>query len=180
MIRVTRETEPTILIRKGPTWTAALLNATTREQERKAETKYRNKSIKNALIEMFQGKCAYCESKIVHIDYGHIEHFKPKSLAKFRHLTFTWTNLFLACARCNGPEYKGVRFPEAAEGGPPINPCDDIPEDHLEFVFDSKTRIATVTAKTERGRICEFTDRNLLRSWRCYTNLPRPMMMQEH
>jgi uncharacterized protein (TIGR02646 family) len=102
---------------------------------------------------MFHGKCAYCESKIVHIDYGHIEHFRPKSVYTFRRLVFDWNNLFLACAKCNGPENKADRFPGKNEGGPPINPCDDSPDEHLEFLFDPKSRLATVSYKTERGKV---------------------------
>jgi uncharacterized protein (TIGR02646 family) len=134
-------------------WTAALLNSTTKEQGRKAEAKYRNQAIKEALVNIFHGKCAYCESRIVHIDYGHIEHFRPKSVTKFRRLTFVWNNLFLACAKCNGSEYKGDRFPEQDEGGPPINPCDDLPEEHLVFFFDTISKVASVFHKTEQGRI---------------------------
>jgi 5-methylcytosine-specific restriction endonuclease McrA len=50
-----------------------------KSKKEKAEVKYRHKEVKNQLINMFDGKCAYCESHITHIDYGHIEHFKPKS-----------------------------------------------------------------------------------------------------
>ncbi|MGA3083055.1 MAG: retron system putative HNH endonuclease [Terracidiphilus sp.] len=153
MIKVQRRAEPLVIVSKKATWTNALLNATTKDQRKRAESKYGHPSIKNALVEMFHGKCAYCESKIVHVDYGHIEHFRPKSVEKFRPLTFEWSNLFLACAKCNGPEYKSGRFPEHNEGGPPINPCDDSPDEHLVFFFDLKTKVATVSYKTERGRV---------------------------
>jgi len=153
MIRVWRGSEPTILARKKAAWTEALLKANTRDQEGRAESKYKHRAIKEALVNMFHGKCAYCESKIVHIDYGHIEHFRPKSLAQFRRLTFDWNNLFLACAKCNGPEHKASRFPEQNAGGPPINPCEESPEEHLTFLFDLKSRVATVSYRTERGRI---------------------------
>jgi uncharacterized protein (TIGR02646 family) len=153
MIKVRRGPEPTILTRKKSAWTMALQNATTKKQESRAESKYQHQAIKEALIKMFHGKCAYCESKIIHIDYGHIEHFRPKSLAQFRCLTFDWNNLFLACAKCNGPDWKADNFPEQNAGGPPINPCDDSPEEHLAFFFDLKGRVATVSYKTERGRI---------------------------
>lgn len=153
MIKVRRSTEPPFLAHKKASWTSALLSATTPDQRKKAEVKYGHKSIKRALVEMFHGKCAYCESKIVHVDYGHIEHFRPKSIDRFRSLAFEWENLFLACAKCNGPEYKADRFPEENEGGPPINPCDDSPNEHLVFSFDPIGRVATVSYKTERGRI---------------------------
>ena len=42
---------------------------------------------------------AYCESKVLHIAYGDVEHVVPKSVR--RDLTFGWTNLTLACDICN-------------------------------------------------------------------------------
>jgi uncharacterized protein (TIGR02646 family) len=153
MIKLQRCAEPLVIARKKTNWTSSLLNARTEDQKRKAEARYGHKTIRKALVEMFHGKCAYCESRIVHVDYGHIEHFRPKSRTQFKRLTFDWSNLFLACAICNGPEYKADRFPEQNEGGPPINPCDDYPEEHLGFYFDPKSKIATVFHKTERGRI---------------------------
>ncbi len=153
MICIRRCAEPAILVRKKEKWINALLNAPTEKQRNKAESKYRHRSIKDALVRLFHGKCAYCESRINHIDYGHIEHFRPKSHAQFRCMTFDWNNLFLACAICNGPEYKSNHFPEEDEGGPPVNPCDDLLEQHLLFIFDPESKIATVVHRTERGRV---------------------------
>ena len=153
MIKVQRGVEPIILSRKKNAWTLALLNATTKEARKKAECKYGHPNIKKALVALFHGKCAYCESNIVHVDYGHIDHFRPKSILQFKQLTFEWKNLFLACGKCNGAEYKSDRFPDQTEGGPPINPCDDTPEVPLEFLFDITSRLATVSFKTERGRV---------------------------
>jgi uncharacterized protein (TIGR02646 family) len=105
---------------------------------------------------MFHGKCAYCESKITHIDFGHIEHFRPKRGVNGRpDLAFEWTNLLLACGVCNGAEHKSDHFPEADEGGPIVNPCDDDPEIHLDFCFDPVTRLASVYGKTRRGETTE-------------------------
>jgi uncharacterized protein (TIGR02646 family) len=102
---------------------------------------------------MFHGKCAYCESSILHIDYGDIEHFRPKGLATYRRLIFDWDNLLLSCGPCNGSEFKGSKFPDRAEGGPIINPCQEDPSDHLEFFYDAVARVATVTYKTKRGEV---------------------------
>jgi uncharacterized protein (TIGR02646 family) len=110
--------------------------------------------VKRLLVELFHKKCAYCESKITHVDYGDIEHFRPKSgpLA-FIELTFEWSNLLFACGICNGAEYKGDRFPDKREGGQIVNPCDDEPDVHLDFVFDTQARMASVVGKTDRGRV---------------------------
>lgn len=153
MIKVARSPKPAILARNQLKWTTALLAASTDTEKRSAEGKYRHRSIKDVLVTMFHGKCAYCESKISHVAYGHIEHFKPKS--KFPDLTFEWTNLLLSCPICNSSEYKGDSFPEAPEGGPLINPCDETPTEHFEFVFDRIAKLASVVGKTTRGQTTE-------------------------
>jgi uncharacterized protein (TIGR02646 family) len=143
------------------------LNAVTGQEEAKAYLKYRHKSIRKALVAIFNGKCAYCESKILHVDFGHIEHFKPKS--KYKNLTFTWENLLLACGVCNGAGNKGSKFPQEDEGGPPVNPCEDTPGEHLRFIYDKKSGIATVGFLTRRGEISielYGLNRNELRSYR--------------
>ena len=82
---------------------------------------YGAKSVKNALIGAQQGKCAFCESKILHIDYGDVEHYRPKggfrqhgddALEKpgYFWLAYIWENLFLACALCN-QRFKQNLFP---------------------------------------------------------------------
>ncbi len=153
MIRVVREPKPEVLVSKCAGWTEKLLRATTKKEVASAESKYRHPKIKEALIRMFHGKCAYCESKITHIDFGHIEHYRPKS--RFKNQTFEWDNLLLACGVCNSTKYKGDKFPEASEGGPPINPCDDDPREHFDFVFIKETKLAFVIAKTKRGTSTE-------------------------
>ena len=60
---------------------------------------YKHPDNKIALKNSTFGKCMYCESKITHIDYGDIEHIKPKS--KYPTLKFTWSNLGFACTVCN-------------------------------------------------------------------------------
>lgn len=155
MIRVERTAKPAVLVKKQAEWTQTLLMAETEAAKRQAGSKYRHRDIKAALVAMFHGKCAYCESRITHIDYGHIEHFRPKSKPQFRQLTFEWDNLLLSCAVCNGAEHKGDRFPEAAEGGPMINPCKEEPREHFDFVFDARARLASVVGKTTRGKTTE-------------------------
>ncbi|HEV2478693.1 MAG TPA: hypothetical protein VGS79_03480 [Puia sp.] len=98
---------------------------------------------------MFDGKCAYCESHISHISYPHIEHYRPKS--RFPNLCFSWTNLLLGCAICNGKEFKGDRFPGPAENGPILNPVNENPEDFLEFEYDPATGTAMILGKDPRG-----------------------------
>ncbi len=88
----------------------------TKEQVKNAQNKYRHVEVKDALVEMFCGKCAYCESKITAATYGAIEHFFPKS--SHIDLTFEWQNLLLSCDRCNDPSHKGTKFPLDDQGNP--------------------------------------------------------------
>ena len=67
----------------------------------------------------------YCESQFTHIDYGDIEHFRPK--ARYPALEFDWNNLGVACTRCNR-EYKRDKFHETT---PYIDPYAEDPEDHI-------------------------------------------------
>jgi uncharacterized protein (TIGR02646 family) len=152
VIKVVRLPKPKILVDKANEWLASWLSADTKVKRDRAERKYQHREIKKTLVQMFSGKCAYCESKITHIDYGHIEHFRPKRGANARpDLVFEWTNLLLACGICNGTENKSDRFPEDAEGGPLVNPCDDDPADHFSFHFDPVAKLASVYGKTGRG-----------------------------
>jgi len=130
MIKVKREDSPAILVQKAKEWTETLLAAQTKKDRQTAESKYQHKQIKDCLVKMFHGKCAYCESQIRHIDYGHIEHYRPKSI--FPELTYSWSNLLLACGVCNGKAHKGDKFPQNHEGGPLINPGFDDPDAHFQ------------------------------------------------
>ena len=145
-----------ILARRGAEWLRALQQANSAKDRKRAMNKYRHRNIKVALVKLFHGKCAYCESHIVHIDYGHIEHYRPKSGLHGRpDLCFEWKNLLLACGICNGAEFKSDHFPGPAEGGPIINPCEDDPAVHFEFRFDEKLGLASVYGITRRGQTTE-------------------------
>ena len=177
MIKVVRQTEPPILLKKEAVWMDALRRASTAPEKERASKKYRHRQVQEALTTMFQGKCGYCESHIEHVSDPHIEHYRPKS--KFPELTFAWENLLLACGKCNSTQYKGDKFPEADEGGPIINPCVDNPEDHFEFVYDATAKVATIATKTTRGRKTETLlglNRNALRQHRS-THVTRLMAL---
>jgi uncharacterized protein (TIGR02646 family) len=118
--------------------------------------KYNKPYVKKALREIFHDKCAYCEAKITHVTYPHIEHYRPKK--KYPRYTFTWDNLLLACAKCNGKEYKGDEFPlkDGDENKPLLlNPCEDEPAQHL--VFEQ----ARLVPLSERGqKTCDLLGLN--------------------
>lgn len=83
---------------------------------------YGSKSVKNALIKAQHGKCFLCESKITHIAYGDVEHFRPKGGSRqsvdekdlkvpgYYWLAYVWQNLFFACQLCN-QRFKKNLFP---------------------------------------------------------------------
>ncbi|MCK4660466.1 MAG: TIGR02646 family protein [Phycisphaerae bacterium] len=167
MIEVKRPPEPGALKRNGAKWKQKLLKAQTKREKKLAKEKYRHSDVKATLVTMFGGKCAYCESRITHLDYGHIEHYRPKS--RFPKLTFEWSNLLLACGVCNGAEHKGGQFPDRAGGGPLVNPCDDNPSDHFRFQYDPDTKLASVYGTTTRGETTEKLlglNRHWLRKYR--------------
>jgi len=82
---------------------------------------YGHKKVKKELIEAQHDKCCFCESKISHISYGDVEHFRPKGgvrqtpngpLGKpgYYWLAYEWSNLFLSCQLCN-QRFKRNLFP---------------------------------------------------------------------
>jgi uncharacterized protein (TIGR02646 family) len=161
LIRVKRNPQPTVLTKNAARWLAnfksLLTNSTaTLQQIRNTQNKYRHRQIKDALVAMFHGKCAYCESKITVVTYGAIEHFFPKS--QYPDLTFEWTNLLLSCDRCNDAGHKGTQFPLDDNGNPLlIDPTDGVtdPNKHLEFSWDAETGLASVYGRDRRGKTVE-------------------------
>jgi Fe-S cluster biosynthesis and repair protein YggX len=87
---------------------------------------YKHPINKSALAEATHHKCMYCESKIGHVNFGHVEHIKPKAANFFPELEFEWGNLGYVCDRCNvakGSKYfPGVEF---------IDPFSEDPSDEL-------------------------------------------------
>lgn len=177
MIRVNRTPKPQILQQLGANWLTNLRNALAEvdrlandpqatEQAKKqakvrmenAQKKYNHREIKTALVEMFFGKCAYCESPITTVTYGHIEHFYPKGNPNYVDKTFEWENLLLSCDICNDTQHKGTNFPIDVNGSPLlINPSDGItdPFVHLIFDWDAKTGLANIYGRDAQGKEVE-------------------------
>lgn len=166
MIHVTRTTIPGALEKNRWKWLKAYLKArqalavlpttATTAQKKAAQKqvddaakKYNHVQVRTALERMFAKKCVYCESHISHISYPQIEHYEPK--AHFPHKCFRWTNLLLACGVCNGKQHKGDKFPDAAAGGPYINPTTENPEDYFSFEYNTITGTADVIGRNPRG-----------------------------
>jgi uncharacterized protein (TIGR02646 family) len=176
MIAIQRsEKEPAVLSTTGKTELYALCtrydsgNTVFKTTDFKAEI-YGHESVKTALKTMQHDKCCFCESKISHISYGDVEHFRPKaaykqskkdtlSSAGYYWLAYDWNNLLLSCTLCN-QRYKANLFPlldatkraknhhENITDETPlfINPALQNPENHIDF------HEAIIVAKDEYGQ----------------------------
>jgi uncharacterized protein (TIGR02646 family) len=83
---------------------------------------YKDERVKRQLRADQYDKCCYCESKgFTATSYEAVEHFRPKGgyqqvssdpVVKpgYYWLAYEWSNLYLACTRCN-TDYKGNLFP---------------------------------------------------------------------
>ena len=152
MIKVNRLTKPDILKKHEKKWVdkiEAAFKFGTKKELDLAVNKYQHKEIKAQLLKMFLGKCAYCESKYTHVDFGDIEHFRPKE--KYPLLAVKWSNLLLACPLCNITKLDEFPKPKL------INPCIDNPKEHFLFNYDEKIGITNVFGITSRGVITEET-----------------------
>jgi uncharacterized protein (TIGR02646 family) len=118
-----------------------------------------------ALNDFFQGKCAYCELRVDVTTRFEIDEFRPRfgasnldgaaSAEHYCWLSLEWENHFAACPACNRAKRSlfPVDGPRADYGEDPaqerallINPCEEDPGDHLEFIEDG-----TVQARSDRG-----------------------------
>ena len=84
---------------------------------------YAHEDVKAALKAMQHDKCAFCESKVSHIAYGDVEHYRPKGgFCQHEHdalgrpgyywLAYEWDNLLFSCQLCN-QRFKKNLFPLA-------------------------------------------------------------------
>ncbi|NVM66611.1 uncharacterized protein (TIGR02646 family) [Mucilaginibacter sp. SG538B] len=71
---------------------------------------YKAADVKKQIKKLFNGKCAYCEARLVTVTTGDIEHFRPKGgygpdgqVVKpgYYWLAAKWENLLLSCSNCN-------------------------------------------------------------------------------
>lgn len=72
MIKLQKGPEPNVLQADAERWTAELLAAG--DKAKAKNSRYGHPDVKAALIAETNGKCAYCESKLLHIAYGDVEH----------------------------------------------------------------------------------------------------------
>jgi 5-methylcytosine-specific restriction endonuclease McrA len=121
--------------------------------------------VARALVTLFHGKCAYCETPIFSPGPANICHYRPAEGAigsdgrfasdHYWWTAYEWDNLHLACTECM--RLKGHRFPvEGPRRGPGnvgkekallLDPCREEPLQHLLF-----NRRGKVVSETRRGR----------------------------
>lgn len=132
---------------------------------------YGHQDVRNALKELQDGICCYCESYYADTSYGEVEHFRPKKAYRQDHndhihrpgyywLAYKWENLMYACEICNR-HYKKIFFPlrDSSKRFNPvtrdisqeepllINPYEEEhPENHL--TFDG----VNIRAKSDNGQ----------------------------
>ncbi|MBS1570968.1 MAG: hypothetical protein JST62_01030 [Bacteroidetes bacterium] len=110
-----------------------LKNIVTTRKGKKA-TYYHKKTVVDALNILYKNKCGYCESRINVVASENVEHYRPKAgvdqidlIAGTTHVGYywlanEWSNLLIACPKCNQQGNKGNRFPLSAPNSRVVNP----------------------------------------------------------
>ena len=148
MIKLNKGPSPLVLSQNAAAWEGELMSYANQGMRvpDAVQNRYRQDGVKDALNVECNGKCMYCESKVGHVAYDHIEHVRPKAIGRYPQLTFEWSNLGLSCPRCN--QNKGSEYDA---GCPPLNPYVDDPVDHLLFLGP----LVVAKAGSDRGVITE-------------------------
>ncbi|MGO4117696.1 AAA family ATPase [Rhizobium ruizarguesonis] len=87
---------------------------------------FRHPTVKQALQDLFHGKCAYCETPLAATSPGDISLYRPKRgiiAGNGSHLPLhywwianEWSNLYLSCAECNRVSYRGEGVTKTRSG----------------------------------------------------------------
>lgn len=166
MIKLDKGPKPASLEANDTAWRDELLGYLERGEQvpENLKRRYNNSDVKNALRTECNEKCMYCESKVNHVAYEHIEHYKPKDPNKYPELTFEWSNLGLACPVCN--QNKSNVFDEDV---PFVNPYTEQPEDFFQvigpFIWgragNAKGRLTELQIKLNRAALVEHRKQNM-------------------
>jgi uncharacterized protein (TIGR02646 family) len=190
MIRLVKPSPPAILCTRGLEATKALCRARNRGRRIFDFDRgiYAHDAVKAALLSAQHGKCCFCEAYVAHIQFGDVEHFRPKRGCRqssraplmrpgYYWLAYDWSNLFLCCEICNR-RHKGTLFPlrnptrraRAHAHSVPrekpvfIDPAADDPEKFIGF----HDEVAFPIANNRRGReTIEALQLNRLELQRC-------------
>ncbi|MFS0783238.1 HNH endonuclease [Bacillus sp. 1P06AnD] len=139
MIPLTRPPKPSQLTDE------TIIELTERFKADKKKSVWKVPYITEALYEMSNNKCAYCECYIgVEGKYMQVEHYHPKSL--YEDEVVNWDNLLPSCNRCNI-----AKSNHDTKLYPLVNPSIDTPNLHLEFCTE-KFRIIGID---DKGKLTE-------------------------
>jgi len=95
---------------------------------------YRHEQVTTELKAVYNKKCAYCESFSEHVAALQVEHYRPKAKVDDKQtpspngyywLGCEWSNLLLACSKCNGRSAKANNFPIQGPRVYDANPIDE-------------------------------------------------------
>lgn len=171
MIRIIKGPKPKILEKNAEVWTHEYLTALACGRITKTiANRYNKPTIKNALLKETYDKCAYCESKLLHVSFGDIEHILPKNQGACPELYVEWSNLTLACEQCNRSGKHDYYDPS----NPLVNPYIDNPSDHLIDIdsliwpSDDKGKLTIEVLNLNRIALVERRDERLKSIARLY------------
>ena len=120
MIKLERTYTPIIL-------TPDFVKLKTDEFKKSGKNVWNIPELKEALIDIGHGKCAYCQCDIKEESkYMEVEHFQDKDT--YPDLVLNWNNLLPSCKRCNGSKSN-----HDVIKAPVINPFLDTPQNHLDL-----------------------------------------------
>ncbi len=138
-----------------------------------------DKRVKSSLHKFHKGKCCYCERKRDNGAEIDVEHYRPKGEIKevskigYWWLAYEWTNLFMACKKCNGAKLS--KFPLLANGVRALKPSSPLNKENPLFPnpeneevenlfwwrFDPELKMAILLPQDERAfRIIKELDLN--------------------
>lgn len=109
---------------------------------------YAHTTVKTALVDAQHRKCCFCESKVDHVSFGHVEHFRPKAGTRQKSssrlqtpgyfwLAYDWRNLLFSCELCNS-RFKRNLFPLANPSARATRPEDDLASEQPLFIDPSR------------------------------------------
>jgi uncharacterized protein (TIGR02646 family) len=166
MKNVKRLSMPESLKKNAANWTRNLLSKIEECNRNKTEVPdafynyYNQKDVKERLKIMYNGLCCYCESRTGVVEFGHIEHRKPKK--KFPKDTYNWHNLHLGCTRCNTK--KGEKY---SAKYPILDAVKDTIPKYLTYAVNS--RGVWPKALKKRGettiQLADLNDEKLRKGW---------------
>lgn len=153
-------TAPARLRNQGAVATAALIAAYDESPERYRTGErnfefdssiYGHRTVKSALRRAQHDKCCFCESNLVAVSYGDVEHYRPKGgyyqtaddeLGKpgYYWLAYEWSNLFFSCQICN-QQFKKNFFPLADASRRATSHHDLIDAEETLLISPSETAI---------------------------------------